>query len=302
VDAVNAHYGAGGVRNVDFAGDPEAARRIFNDWASDQTKGRIKEVLPAGSVTPDTRLILANAVYFLGEWAEPFDVSETKPADFLSAGGKVKTPMMRHDYMNKAYAAFNADGSFFATPEKVNPNAQRQTARYPGAGGFQMVELPYKGGDLSMVVLVPQSADGLAALEEKLASERLAGWMAALKSRTLNVEMPKFRVDTNYDLIPTLKSLGMTHAFDRTADFRGIASEPLFIGGVVHKAFVEVGEKGTEAAAVTAIEAAANSDRPEEMVPFIPTVRADRPFLFVIRDVKTGTVLFMGRVADPAAK
>jgi serine protease inhibitor len=303
-DTLDAHYRTGAVAPADFRGDPEGARKAINTWAEEQTKGRIKDILPPRSVTSDTRLVLANAVYFLGQWAEPFDPKLTKDAPFAAVdGSEAKVPTMRGHLKGARYAAFNGDGSVFDTPMTVARGGGSRSSPYPGPDGFLAAELPYKGGDLSMMLLVPQSRDGLERLEGQLSEANLSAWTAALKTRETEVALPRFRVETGYELKQALKDMGVNRAFDAaSADFSGIHSGPtaqdrLFIGLVLHKAFVAVDEKGTEAAAVTAV--VKDLGGPPH-VPFVPVVRADRPFLFLVRDAKTGTVLFLGRVTDPS--
>jgi len=305
---LDTHYATGGIASMDFQNDPEAARRKINDWCKEQTKGRITDALPEGSVVKDTRLVLANAIYFLGQWAEPFDVIHTKDAAFTlfapnsKALASVPVPMMRKWSARTAYAAFNADGSFFETPQTYNPREKDQSKLYPGDRGFLMAELPYKGGQLAMTVLVPRSPDGLGHLENLLTTENLRQWLGRLQGRKVNVSLPKFKLQTAYEMKDPLKALGMVRAFDGTeANFSGMSTsdERLYVSAVIHKAFVQVNEKGTEAAAFSAVLMVKSGAPREELVPFIPEFKADRPFLFLIRDCKTGTILFLGRVEDP---
>ncbi|MGF1578550.1 MAG: serpin family protein, partial [Gemmataceae bacterium] len=279
----------------------------INAWIEKQTRDRIKDILQKGDLNRLTRLVLANAIYFKGQWSEPFDESATKPQDFtLASGTKIKVPTMT-DYKQIKYAAFNADGSFFETPRTVplgkNPNKLKNT--YPGKDGFAMIELPYRGNELSMVVIVPQDPNGLPALVKNLTAEKLDGWVKKMNKRNVFVYLPKFKLETNYQLIKPLKSLGMREAFVEPdprggADFSGMTSSmrrDLYISKVIHKAFVEVNEKGTEAAAATVV-AVAQATSVRVMVPFNPTFKADRPFLFLIRHMNTGSILFMGKVAN----
>jgi serine protease inhibitor len=306
-------YRTGGAFPTDFKHNPEAARQEINSWVEDQTNKRIQNLIPQGAIDDLTRLVLTNAVYFKGEWKEPFNAGATKEEDFTTAAGtKARVPLMNKGYLGGArYAAFNADGSFFDTPATV-PARQRPDPKtvYPGEGGFLMAELPYKGGELSMVVIVPQEADGLASVEKKLSGENLHAWTGKLGSRTVNVYLPKFKLETAYAMKKTLTAMGMTRAFvdsslPNGAQFDGMCASrdpdlKLYIGAVLHKAFVEVTEKGTEAAAATAVMMPmAAAARVETSVPFIPTIRADKPFLFLIRDMKTGTILFLGRMMKP---
>jgi serine protease inhibitor len=303
LDTLREYYGTGGVASLDFRSDPEAARRKINDWCKEQTNGRITDPLPARSITSNTRLVLANAIYFLGHWASPFDVNQTKNADFtLGSKDRVSVPMMHKPFAWTPYAAFNADGSFFETPAMYDPAEKDQTKLYPGDGGFLMAEFPYKGGQLAMTVLLPRSLEGLANLENLLTPDHLRQWLVRLQGRTVHVFLPKFKLQTEYEMNDPLKALGMVRAFDMgKADFSGMSSagEPICLSAVFHKAFVEVNEKGTEAAAFSGVLMPAAAARLPKLVRFIPDFKADRPFVFLIRDCKTGTILFLGRVEDP---
>jgi RNA polymerase sigma factor (sigma-70 family) len=313
-EALNKHYQTGAFFPVDFRHDFEGARKRINGWVEDQTHDKIKDMIPADVMDEMAkklvRLILTNAIYFKGEWAEVFREADTKDEDFVLAGGsKVRVPMMRHGDMKAArYAAFKGDGTFFDTPAQVPVGEVDKKKVYPDERGFQLLELPYKGDEVSMLVIVPRSADGLAALEKKLTSADLQTWVGKLQKRTVIVNLPKFKLETKYAMEKTLQDMGMTRAFKdpRLADgaqFDGMSEsedpeQKLYITKVLHKAFVEVNEKGTEAAAATAVIMAQPTSAPV-LVPFTPTFRADRPFLFLIRDVKTGSVLFLGRMTNP---
>jgi serine protease inhibitor len=305
VNTLHKYYATGGVALMDFRNDAEAARSTINDWCRQQTNGRITDPLPQGSVTSDTRLVLANAIYFLGHWTDPFDANQTKDADFfLNKSDRVQAPLMHKPYAWNAYAAFNADGSCFETPQMYDPKNIDESKLYPGDRGFLVAELPYKGGQLAMTVLLPRQPEGLANLEKMLTPEHLRQWLGRLQGRTVHLFLPKFKLQTEYEMNETLKALGMTRAFDTgKADFSGMSSagEPLCLSAVFHKAFVEVNEKGTEAAAFSGVLAPAAEAMPPKLVPFIPEFKADRPFIFLIRDRKTGTILFLGRVEDPRA-
>jgi serine protease inhibitor len=314
VDTVHKYYRTGGLFPVDFRNDYEGARKRINGWVEGQTNNRIKDLIPADALDKEAqklvRLVLTNAIYFKGEWAEVFAEGQTKDEDFLLAGGgKARVPMMRRDDMGAVrYAAFRGDGTFFDTPTRVPFGKVDEKKVYPDERGFTMLELPYKGGELSMVVLVPRSADGLAALEKKLTSANLAAWVGKLQQRGTHVYLPKFKLETKYDLGQTLQGMGMARAFKdpRRADgaqFDGMSesqdpAEKLYISKVLHKAFVEVSEKGTEAAAATAVSMAKpTAERASQ--PFVPTFKADRPFLFLVRDRQTGSILFLGRMVNP---
>jgi serine protease inhibitor len=211
------------------------------------------------------------------------------------------------------YAAFAGTGEFFDTPKLVPADGSVLAATYPDVGGFQAIELPYKGGDLAMVVLLPRSPDGLARLEQLLTADRLTKWLGRFTPRGVDTALPRFQQRSQLELSASLRALGMARAFvDPTtgagAQFEGIngaedPSKKLFVGAVFHQAFVEVTEKGTEAVAATAMAMACGDAEPSrvEMVPFRPVFRADHPFLFLIRDAKSGTILFLGRMLDPEA-
>ena len=302
IEAIDKFYGSGGLRMVDFKGNPDGERLRINHWVEDQTNQRIKDLLPEGSIDSLTRLVLANAIYFKGDWKVQFMKEITQPGDFTTADGtKVKTSMMYHAFGKHArYLAINANGTPFSTP-KMEGFRQRGQPFYPAGDGFLMVELPYVGDELSMVLIAPQKVDGLPALEDRLTSENLAMWTSALEQRKVNVQMPKFKMETDYQLTNTLPKLGMVRAFDmRRADFSGIdGSRDIYVSEVFHKAFVDVSEEGTEAAAATALEIFFQSESP---TPFIPSFNANRPFIFLIRDKLTGSVLFLGRMMVPTTK
>jgi serpin B len=259
-------YGAG-LQLVDFSGKTELARKTINAWVEKQTRDKIKELLKPGILTVDTRLVLTNAIYFKAEWLTKFDSRMTREMPFrLDAKKSVKVPTMSHDN------------------------------RFPNGrvGDLQLLELPYVGKRFSMVVLLPKKVDGLAALEKSLTAEKLRLWMESLRPGRVMVRLPKFSVTSEFRLDDQLKALGMKDAFQGgVADLSGMDGKKrwLFIQAVVHKAFVAVTEKGTEAGAATAVVVGAESMPPQ----FI----ADHPFLFLIRDRVTGAILFMGRVTNP---
>ena len=309
-----AHYGTGAVRAVDYQHDAEAARGRINAWVADSTAQRIHDLLSPGSVGASTRLVLANAIWFKGEWAEEFDAQRTQEAPFrLAGGGEARAPLMNREIQGARYAAFRADGSLFPTPREIGLHTKDDPddpKLYPGAGGFQLATLPYKGGTLSMVILLPHAPDGLAALARRLDAARLAGWIARLEPRATSVFLPRFRLEQGRGLRAPLEAMGMVRAFvdpatGQGAQFDGMAASPdpadaLFASAILHKAFLEVNEKGTEAAAATAVVMRLTSaPAPKPTRPFVPTFRADRPFLFLIRDGRSGAILFMGCFAKP---
>jgi serpin B len=268
LDLLAEHYGAG-LRTLDFAGAPEAARVAINDWVSKQTEERIQNLIPPGIINPLTRLVLANAIYFNASWKHPFQESMTSDGPFhLLDGSQVAVPMMR----------------------------QAQDFGYVEGEGVQAVELPYLGDEMSMVLLMPE-AGGFEAFEGALDAGRVDALLENLSRRRVALTMPRFEFESSLALRETLDKMGMPDAFgEGVADFSGMdGTRNLYISAVVHKAFVAVDEAGTEAAAATAVvigERAAPAE-PVEMT-------VDRPFVFVIRDRQTGTILFVGRVVDPS--
>jgi serpin B len=241
--------------------------RRINDWVHEQTEERIPELLGRGAVDTLTRLVLVNAVYLKAAWQQPFAEGSTHPAPFtLADGTTVDVPTM---------------------------TTETQFG-YADGDGWQAVELPYVGGQLAMTIVVP---DDLAGFVDGLDADSFAAIVDSLESSYVDLSMPKFGIETKTDLADTLAAQGMPLAFDpAAADFSGItAEERLFITAVVHQANIDVDEKGTEAAAATAV-AMGLSALPEPV-----TMRIDRPFLFALRDVPTGTILFLGQVADPSA-
>jgi serine protease inhibitor len=307
VDAVERYYGAGLVRPADFLRNYPAEREAINRWVEEQTKDRIKELVPKlpQAQASMVRMILVNAIYFKGQWSEPFKKDHTKQEPFLAAdGGKRDTAIMNGTIPGR-YAAFRGNGDFFETPKMIPIGTENKDKEklYPGSDGFLVAELPYKGDRLSMVVIVPQDPKGLAALEGKLSGDNLSRWLGKLDKRKVHMAMPKFKMETTYSLEDALKNLGMKQAFDQgAADFSGLTTsrsgqDRLHISKVIHKTFVEVNEEGTEAAAATAVIVDKNDSKilEHEPIPF----RADHPFLFVIRHNETGSILFMGRLHDP---
>jgi serpin B len=255
---------------LDFIANPEAARSEINRWTEEHTKEKIKNLFPAGTLDAQVRLVLTSAIYFYGKWQDPFVTSRTKPAPFTLPTG-VTT---QADFMNQT--------SHFGYTE--TPSAQILEMRYAGTG-------------IAFDAVLPKTASGLAAIERSLTSESLNGWFGSLTARNVQVSLPKFRTESEFSLRKALSTLGIPTAFTAQADFSGIDPKSgLAISEVVHKAFVDVAEQGTEAAAATGITMRATAMRmPEPPVVF----RADHPFLFLIRDTHSGVVLFIGRVMNP---
>ena len=264
------HYGAG-LNEVDFIEATEAARKTINAWVEEKTRDKIKDLIPQGVLDKLTRLVLTNAIYFKGNWASQFEAEQTEDTPFtLLSGEKADVPMM------------NKQGTF----------------NYLSAEEFQAIEMPYVGNDLSVLVFLPKKTDGLAEFEKSLTDENLRNWIPRFRRRAVIVGLPKFKMTSQFSLADVLKSMGMKNAFTGDADFSGMnGKRDLFISAVIHKAFVEVNEEGTEAAAATAVVVATTAVSTEPVK--IPVFRADHPFLFMIRDTRTNSILFLGRVMDP---
>jgi serpin B len=279
LDVIARHY-RGALHLVDFRGAPDAARLAINLWVEEETLGKITGLIPPGSLDTLTRLLLVNAVYFKGTWASEFIQSATRDEPFhLEAGGKVQMKLMH----------------------------QRTEVRYLQARGFAVLDLAYRGGDLSLLVLLPDRKDGLRTLEETLSAAVIDDLVAHMRQRVVDLFLPRFTTTWGtVDLRDHLAALGMPLAFDAArADFSGInGHEPphedsLHVSAVFHKAFVEMNERGTEAAAATAVAVLDMASVRPPKPPPIPVFRADRPFLYAIRDRHSGALLFLGRMADP---
>ncbi|MFO0823811.1 MAG: serpin family protein [Gemmataceae bacterium] len=258
----NERFGTG-FQEADFAGNPDGERKRINRWVEDKTHDRIKELLLPGQITGGTTMVLANAIYFKGKWATEFTPSKTREADFhLDDGSRVRVQMM-HTNAKCGIAGGNFDGVWG-------------------------VELPYRGDELSMVVLLPQKhGQTLSEFEQQLTPLKLADYLNHLKDRgEYEVSLPRFEFESRFEVLETLGKLGLTDA----SDFSGMGADPGALAHVSHKAFVKVNEEGTEAAAATAAGMVTSGP---------PSFYANRPFLFLIRDVKRGTILFMGRFERP---
>ena len=261
--------------NMDFRNQPEPSRLTINGWVEDQTNNRIRDLIPQGGIDPMTRLVITNAVYFKGTWVKQFDANKTKEALFtITPGTTVPVQMM----------------------ERTDKDAH---FNYTETDTVQVLEMPYAkdgGKQLSMLVILPKGND-LSAVEDSLTVQQMSEWRNALEGLRVKVYFPKFTMETKYSLPRTLASMGMPTAFTPRADFSGMdGTKNLYIGDVIHQAFVDVNEEGTEAAAATAVVIVATAIRDE---PPIPEFRADHPFLFLIQDNDTGNILFMGRVMNP---
>ena len=305
-ETVERFYTQGAIFPADFRNRSEEVREEINRWAAKQTNNRIPNVLPPDSLESSTAMVLANAIYFRGKWVQPFETFRTKDAPFtLGDNTIVKVPLMHAPNLRACrFGAFHADGTFYDTPRLVPRNEQVQTN--PGPNGFSIVELPYKGDEVQMLLLAPNDPTKLTDVEALLSEANLERWNRELKKRATHVFLPRFELDKETNLNSILQEMGMRRAFRSPAtqdgaDFSGVSSSSneMFVSTVRHKAILQVNEEGTEAAAVTVMDAA-DSAAPQKMVPFTPTFRADRPFCFLIRNKATGTILFMGRYVDPA--
>jgi serpin B len=260
-------------RRLDFATDPERARRHINDWADAETRGHIKGLIGSGAISRGTRLVVANAVWFKGTWHSGFDLRRTRDGPFhLLDGTDVAVPMMR----------------------------QRGDFLYASATNVALLKLPYRGGEASMIVLLPTANDGLTELEASLDAAQLTEWISRMAPADVYVELPRFALASSAEVQPALQTLGVRDALDCGppvgADLSGMTGrKELCIGGIFHKAFVEVNEEGTEAAAATAVAIAAPPGAPQPPLSFA----IDHPFVFLIRHERTGEILFLGRVTDP---
>ncbi len=263
------YYGTS-INPVDYEEHAEDARKKINDWVADKTQKKIVDLLKPEMVNDTTRLVLVNAIYFKGDWAKPFKATETQDEPFhVSADTEVKAPLMR----------------------------QTESFGYAEFPDLQVLELPYASNELSMVVLLPRKVDGIGNLEKQLTTENLALWTDKLETQKVHVFLPRFTASSEFSLGDTLSEMGMTNAFTGNADFSGMdGKKDLYISDVVHKAYVTVDEEGTEAAAATAVIMMFKGISHE---PPTPTFRADHPFLFFIRDNRTGSILFLGRVTNP---
>jgi len=280
---VEKYYG-GKATNVDFVKEPEKSRQTINAFIEEQTNNRIKDLIPKGFIDSTTRLVLTNAIYFKGTWEWEFDESKTQERDFkVTPNNIVKTPMM---YMNPDKAKFN----------------------YADLGKLQILELPYKGGKISMLILLPKQGEyynfengkrvtyNYTLKDIELSSKKLEEWKNKMKETKMDsISLPKFEFDSKYFMADTLRAMGMPTAFSGSADFSGIdGRKDLFIDQVIHQSYIKVDEKGTEAAAATAVGMKLTAVPQHENI-----FNANHPFIFIIQDRKTGNILFMGRVVNP---
>jgi serpin B len=268
----------GAFEPLDFVADPARATQRINKWVADQTRDKIRDLIPGGALDATTRLVLANALYLKAPWASEFSQNATQPELFFVRGAPVDVPMMRKTDKNLGYARHE---------------------------GFTVVSVPYAGNDLQFVVLLPDDIDGLRGLESKLSADILAG-CAKIERRNVDLHLPKFKLEPpTITLAKPFEALGMKTAFNQpkgSANFDKIAprtpQDYLYISQIFHKTFIAVDEKGTEAAAATAVAMMATSAmRPAPAPPI--EVKVDRPFVYAIQHVPSGTCLFLGRVTDP---
>ena len=270
LDLIAQDYGAG-IQLADFVKNYEAARKTINDWVSKQTKNKINDLLIPGSVNSLTRMVLVNAIYFKADWIVPFDANNTTDSNFtLLDGTQSKVKMMNNGELDLPYIQ---------------------------GDGYQAVELPYQGNSTAMDIILPD-AGNFQNFESTLDAQKLNNILNSMQSTPIALGLPKFSFTTDFSLHDQLQALGMTDAFDpNKADFSGMTgNHDLFIGNVIHKAFVAVDEKGTEAAAATAVIMQAASAPLQQKVHLVD----DHPFIFLIRDLKSGQILFIGRVLNPA--
>ncbi len=268
INAIKQYY-YGKVQELDYASDPEASRQTINDWVENQTNDRIKDLIPSGAITPMTYMVLTNAIYFKGEWVYEFDEDDTEEGTFHAPDGDVQTDMM---HLN-------------AGDEDKLPYFENSK--------LKAVELPYKGDELSMVLILPTEGT-IDELVSGMDLEMIDEINNGLEPEEMDINIPKFKLKTKYGLVPVMKELGMIDAF-KNADFSGITEDvDLFISDIIHQTFIEVDEKGTEAAAATAVimNYASVSGY---------SFRADSPFFYMIKQKETGNILFMGTMKDPTA-
>jgi serine protease inhibitor len=264
----NRYYDAA-LHEVDFATQPESSRLNINQWVEQRTSGKIKDLIKPGMISPLTRLILTNAICFKGDWEQAFDPKRTQTAPFyVTAARQVSVPMMQRS------------GRFL----------------YTETDQFQILQLPYKGDTLAMNILLPHPDADWNQVIAQLQPEYFADWMTQLRYQTVHVSVPRFKLETELILREPLQNMGMMTAFNPyEADFSGLSQERLGITDIIHKAYIDVYEEGTEAAAATGIIVGTTSLGPPPIV-----FRADHPFVFLIRDTRSGSILFLGTLYNPS--
>jgi len=266
IDAVVNYY-SGEANSLDFSGAPEESRVTINDWVEEKTNDRIKDLFPPNSIDRDVVLVLTNAIYFKGDWLNEFDEESTSKELFhVSPTEGVEVDMM---------------------------SLQGERFNYTGTGEMQILELPYTGEDVSMILILPNEGN-MADVESTLSCDELGVLTEGLEESVVDVYLPRFKLETKYFMKEDLIEMGMPTAFTLSANFTGISKEGgLYIDKVIHQAFIEVNEEGTEAAAATGVVMTLGATQPNEVF------RADHPFIFIIQDRVTSAILFMGRVAKP---
>ncbi|NOY65635.1 MAG: serpin family protein [Nitrospirae bacterium] len=270
IGLIGKYYGAG-LNYVDFATKTETARKTINRWVAERTGWKIRELIKPGMIDSSTNSVLCNAIYFKGDWLRRFDKEETRDADFhISADRTVKVPMMN----------------------------QKSGFKFKDFGDFSAIELPYEGDDLSMIIFLPEEINGLAGLERNLTADNVKNWIDELYSSyesEVLLSLPRFKTTYEFKLSDLLAQMGMPHAF-KDSDFSGITvRKDFFINQIVHSAFIDINEEGTEAAAAMAISTLRGGG-----ISMPKTFRADHPFVFLIRENQTGSILFIGRIINPA--
>ncbi|MGP8079239.1 MAG: serpin family protein [Dehalococcoidales bacterium] len=267
LNTLGQNYGAG-VNLLDFINSPELSRVTINNWVSNETNDKINDLIPTGAITPQTRLVLTNAIYFDAAWQNPFSADKTQNGTFnLLDGSTVSVPMMNNE------ASYG----------------------YTKGSGYQAVELPYSGDQVAMDIIMPD-AGNFTTFESGMTAGSISGIINNLQTKSLNLTMPKFNFDSSFSLNDALSALGMPIAFSNDADFSGMTgNKDLTIADVVHKAYVAVDEQGTEAAAATGVVMSAMAVMNQNILTI------DQPFIFIIRDIQTGSILFVGRVLNPAS-
>ncbi len=286
---VTSRYYSGRATDLDFRHSPEESRLMIDQWAAEQTRGKIQHLLSDVAIDTMTRLVLTNAVYFAGKWANQFDTRSTKDADFrIGPNSSVKVPMMEQQ---STFPYAEANGlRILELPYRNGPDKAGSRTGKPGSR-----PAPARPGDMSMLVLLPLT-DDLRPLEDSLTDQDLTEWRKQLRNEDVDVRLPRFRVEQKVDFRKALTALGMNSAFDMTmADFSGMReNDSLFIRGVIHKAVVETDEQGTVAAAATA-DIIYDGEAPRPKFFWV-----DHPFIFIIQERESGNILFIGRVVNPA--
>jgi serine protease inhibitor len=266
VQCLKENYGAE-TQSLDFRNNPDEAAAAINKWVEEKTKGRIVDLLQPGDLTTDTRLVLANAIVFDGKWQQAFDPAKTRPLSFRLADGNLV---------------------------QVQGMVQKDDFRFAQMDNFKLLEVPFSGLETSLLIAMPDDAAALEELESNLNPDLIDQWLAGMRVREISLTMPRFEMDYRVDLAKVLVRMGMEDAFQSSADFSGMTGDKsLFISKVIHQATLKVHEEGAEAAAATAVV----MEKLSESMGF----RVDRPFLFMIRHRETGTILFLGRLMNPAA-